>query len=876
MVFLNEHKVVPARYESEGTAKYLWYLDNGASNHMTGDEYVFSSLDKNVGGKVRFRDNSCVVIEGRGSVVLECKNKEQMLLTDVYYIPHLKSNILSLGQATKGGCEVRMKDEFLWMLGHMNFEALKSMTRKQFVTGVPVVDHPTQVCEACLAGKHSRKPFPVATQYRAEQPLQLVSIDLCGPIMPTTQADNKYFMLIVDNCTRFMWVYMLKGKDQAFDVFKQFKEKIENEIGLKIKTLRSNHGGEFTSQEFNIYCGREGITMQLTAPYSPQQNGMVKRRNRSVLNMTRSILKAMSIPQDFWAEGVRHSVYILNRISTKSLNEDTPYEALKGKKPNLAHLRVFGCVGHVKVTKPWLKKLDDRSVPMVYLGAKIGTKGHRMYDVTKRRIVVSRDVHFEKGRKWDWSEYLGEVKTESSNWVEFYVHNDQFQGNVEVEEQNSIEEGSSSQHENLNFPNPDVISSQNEGQIDSSSQQIEVKYGADRQEEEDEIELLLTQEGEPMTYQEAIKEKEWKLAMDEEIQAIEEIKPGLVAKGYVQQLGIDFEEAFAPVARIETIRQAPRAWNLRLDEVLKELGFKRCQREQAVYIKTKGKSHMILGVYVDDLLITGNDSQEIEEFKRQMKQKFEMTDLGLLCYYLGIEVVQTDKGILLKQAAYARKLVQMAGLEECNETKIPMEPGLNLYRVEEGSGVDPTEYRRLVGSLRYVKGTLHYGLNYKRIEGGGLVGYSDRNHLTDTDDGRSTSGNVFYFNGSLISWQSQKQQKVALSSCEAEFMAATLAACQAIWLHGLLEEITGSKQKIVILFVDNKSAIALMKNPVFHGRSNHINTRYHYIRECIEGNQILVDFVCGELQCADVLTKAFPRIRFCEMRFLLGVEDLNK
>ncbi|KAK1432653.1 hypothetical protein QVD17_09551 [Tagetes erecta] len=447
-------------------------------------------------------------------------------------------------------------------------------------------------------------------------------------------------------------------------------------------------------------------------------------------------------------------------------------------------------------------------------------------------------------------------------------------------------------------------------------------------------------------------------------------KARLVAKGYVQQLGIDFEDTFAPVARMETIRlilalagkmgwlvyhldvktaflhgdlketvyvkqpegyerkgeehkvykltkalyglkQAPRCWNIKLNGVLKELGFKRCAHEQAVYVRVKGIDILILCVYVDDLLLTGNNQAEIDVFKEEMTNKFEMTDMGLLCYYLGIEVIQNEEGILIKQSAYAEKLLEVAGMKGCNETKVPMEAGLKLHKDDQGNEVDPTHYRRLVGSLRYlthtrpdilyavgyvsrfmqepkeshmkavkhliryIKGTTHYGIKYKRTGGGTLIGYSDSNFVTDSEDGRSTSGNVFFYNDCAVSWQSQKQKTVALSSCEAEFMAATLAACQAVWLHGLLEEITVKQQEIVTILVDNKSAIQLMKNPVFHGRSKHISPKYHFIRQCVDKNQVQVDFVSGNMQKADVLTKALPLIKFAEMRFMLGVEDLE-
>lgn len=145
----------------------------------------------------------------------------------------------------------------------------------------------------------------------------------------------------------------------------------------------------------------------------------------------------------------------------------------------------------------------------------------------------------------------------------------------------------------------------------------------------------------------------------------------------------------------------------------------------------------------------------------------------------------------------------------------------------------------------------------------------------DLDDRRGTTGTLFYFSDNLVTWSSQKQQTVALSSCEAEFMAATSAACQAVWLRNLLKDLTGWESSSVKLYVDNKLAIELMKNPVFHGRSKHIDTKFHFIRECVEKEIITVEHINGEEQRADVLTKALPRIKYIEMRNLLGVKNLE-
>ncbi|KAC9145043.1 hypothetical protein E3N88_46293 [Mikania micrantha] len=218
-------------------------------------------------------------------------------------------------------------------------------------------------------------------------------------------------MLIVDDHSRFMWAYMLKEKREAFGKFKTFKAMVETQFQKRVKSLRTDRGGEFTSGEFNQYCEEEEISRQLTIPYTPQQNGIVERRNRTILNCTRSILKGMKMPQCFWAEAVRHSLYVLNRLPTKILKDHTPYELLKGRRPNLEHLRVFGCVGHVKRPLNQVKKLDDRSTPMVHLGIEPRTKGYRMLDVSKGSIVVSRDVTFEESQSWEWGKSEGSKET---------------------------------------------------------------------------------------------------------------------------------------------------------------------------------------------------------------------------------------------------------------------------------------------------------------------------------------------------------------------------------------------------------------------------------------------------------------------------------
>ena len=290
---------------------------------------------------------------------------------------------------------------------------MKTMITKKLVVGLPQLQIEKETCVSCLRGKEIRKTFPQASSYRATSVLELIHGDLCGPITPSTAGRNRYVFVLIDDHSRYMWTILMREKNEAFTKFKRFKSIVEQETGTTIKTFRTDRGGEFTSKEFNDFCVESGIKRHLTAPYSPQQNGLVERRNRTLLEMTRSILKHMNIPNWLWGEAVRHATYLINRVSTRTLEGLVPYECYKGKKPNIDHLRVFGCIGYVKIDKAHLKKLDDRSRALVHLGTEPGSKAYRLFDPATRRVVVSRDVVFDEERGWKWSETEKTEETES-------------------------------------------------------------------------------------------------------------------------------------------------------------------------------------------------------------------------------------------------------------------------------------------------------------------------------------------------------------------------------------------------------------------------------------------------------------------------------
>jgi hypothetical protein len=215
---------------------------------------------------------------------------------------------------------------------------------------------------------------------------------------------NLYFLLLVDDMSRFMWLTLLRLKADAPTAIMTFQARVERETGKKLKVLRTNNGGEFTSVQFGEYCAGEGIQRHYSAPYTPQQNGVVERRNQMVVNTARSILHARGMPGYFWGEAVHTAVFLLNRSPTTALDGMTPYQAWYEKKPPVHYLKVFGCVAYIKQLHPHPSKLEDRGQKVVFIGYESTTKAYRFYDPKTERVRVSRDAIFDESARWDWAD----------------------------------------------------------------------------------------------------------------------------------------------------------------------------------------------------------------------------------------------------------------------------------------------------------------------------------------------------------------------------------------------------------------------------------------------------------------------------------------
>lgn len=192
---------------------------------------------------------------------------------------------------------------------------------------------------------------------------------------------------------------MIKRKSDVFNIFKKYKAYIENQSSRKIKVLRTDGGGEYTSKEFLEFCDEAGIVHEFTPPYTPQHNGAAERKNRTIMNMVRSMLKCKDLPQNLWSEAASTTVYVMNRSPSKRLNGVTPKEAWSGIKPNVKHLRIFGAICYKHIPDQLRQKLDDKGERMVFLGYH-ETRGYRLFDPRTKQIAISRDVEFDEFKNW--------------------------------------------------------------------------------------------------------------------------------------------------------------------------------------------------------------------------------------------------------------------------------------------------------------------------------------------------------------------------------------------------------------------------------------------------------------------------------------------
>ncbi|GKE20162.1 retrovirus-related pol polyprotein from transposon TNT 1-94 [Tanacetum coccineum] len=664
----------------------------------------------------------------RGNIIgKDTISNDSLKIDNVEHVDNLRFNLLSIGQICDNKCRVtfsehdseitkdgkvigrgirkkglyvmklgnKPKDKIclatidenstLWhrRLGHANMRLIQLLASKELVRNLPKLKFDQHFCDACKIGKQAHASHKAKNIVSTTRCLELLHMDLFGPSAVRSYGGNRYTLVIVDDYSRYTWTKFLKDKTKAFDQFEIFSKKIQNQLGCTIVSIRTDHGREFDNEvQFGEFCNANGITHNFSALRTPQSNGVVERKNRTLQEMSRTMLNEQSLPQKFWCNAVDTSTYILNRILIRAMLGKTPYELLRGRKPTLDYFRVFGSKCFILNTKDYLTKFDPKSYEGIFLG----------YSQTSP--LVDDDLDEEEAIKF----------TEKKN-----LENNIVDETLEIDKIVNIKES-------RNHPLENVIGNLNQRTLRSQAQNQSNFF-------------CFISTIEPKNVNEALTDDSWIVVMQEELNQfiandvwelvpqprnmiiigtklgfgisfdkngiVSRNKARLVDQGYNQQEGIDYDETYAPVARLESIsnllnmlvrldfkaihmdvkstflndfineevyvaqppgfidfekpdhvyklkkalyglKQAPKAWYDRLKAFLIKHEYKMRMIDNTLFTKKKSSNLIIIQIYVDDIIFGSTCQDMCDEFAKIMNDEFEMSMMGELNFFLGL------------------------------------------------------------------------------------------------------------------------------------------------------------------------------------------------------------------------------------------------
>uniref|UniRef100_A0ABD2WT57 Integrase catalytic domain-containing protein n=1 Tax=Trichogramma kaykai TaxID=54128 RepID=A0ABD2WT57_9HYME len=957
---------------SDLVSSEAWISDSGATNHMSANRQHFATYAPfPIPQRVETANMNIILAYGCGNVDVQVLVDNKWLnaqLTDVWYVPEVGHQLFSVRQATKygnkviydsDGVEIQCDNKVVatgrlegtvyimnmrvctrnapvtvnvattedqlqgWheRLGHQDKRHVRKILSQQGI--LTKYKDATSFCDGCVLGKSHRKPFHTR-QDRPQKVGELINSDVNGPMSTTSIEGYRYYVVFKDDYSRYTRIFFMREKSEVAKYLDIFLNECDNH-NHKVKIFRSGGGGEFDCKRVREILQNRGIELNLTCPYTPEQNGVSEQSNRYVVELARSMLTVSKMSKSFWTHACETATFLINRTGKSGVPDKSPIELWSGKSfKSFDYLRIFGSDCYVNIPKQFRSKFDDKAVAGKFIGYLNEKDGYKIWVPSKNRVVNSRNVDFRPEKLCTNDSEIELYLNSTDEKEENHIKNDD---SIAEEFLDALDDGGSTEEENSE-EEEDKSESKIDIQATSQNTRPVRKIHTPKKLADYEVGYKISnvtnrkansawacmmeaveQDIEPTNFHDAVNcsnSDNWIQAMQEEMKAFEEnqtwklvhppagkhvidnrwvlrikYKPDgtvdryrarLVARGMLQRAEIDYEETFSPVARYDSIR---------------------------ALIAIAANERLTLGQFdIKSAFLYGKIDSEI-----YMTQPQGFDDGSGRGHW-----TRSSSGFAITQRTYAKKILERFGMSECNVAKTPV---INQqFSTGENDTLDEKiPYRSAVGSLmylccatspdiafavsraaralsspthqdwiavkrifRYIKGTIDFGLCYTSSTKG-LCAYTDADYAGDLKTRRSTNGFVAMIGHAAVSWTSQLQKSVALSTTEAEFVAASEGAKELVWLNRLMSEINSQEKHTPTLFVDNASAIKLVKNHEFHKRTKHIEVRYYYIRELYLKGDIRLEHVCSEEQLGDMFTKPLTSVKFNNMCSNIGLRE---
>nr|GEV39007.1 hypothetical protein [Tanacetum cinerariifolium] len=804
--------------------------------------------------EVAFRRNTCFVRNLEGVDLLKGNRT-----TNLYTI-----NLDEMASASPICLMARASSTKSWLwhqrLSHLNFDTINKIAKNDLVSGLPKFKyHKEHLFPSCEQGKSKRASHPPKPVLNSRQRLHLLHMDLCGPMRIASINGKWYVLVIMDDYSRYTWVYFLRSKDEAPKVIKTFLKRITILLQSPVIIIRTDNGTEFKNQVLKEYFDSVGISHQLSFVRTPQQNRVVERRNQMLVEAARTMLIFSRAPLFLWAEAIATVYFTQNRSIIHRRFNKTPYELINGRKPNISFLHVFKDLCYPKNDCEDIGKLGAKGDIGFFIALAFEQRSSkpRLQSITSRKISSGLDLTYAlstiitqqptKGEldllfKAMYDDYIGgQPSTAPQTVLVAQAHQVRQTPTTSTSIAYTAPTPTNSSSQATNFPN----TSQDVDGINSQQQ-------------------LSTME--PKNVKEAMTDPAWIESMQEELLQFKRLDSHLVVRGYRQEEGIDFEESFAPVARMEAIRiflafathksftvfqmdvktaflhgtlkedvyvcqpkgfidadhpshvfklkkalyglkQEPRAWYNELSMFLLQNHFFKGTTDPTLFIRRFVDDILVVQVYVDDIIFGSTHPRYTQLFSDLMKSRFEMSMMGEMMFFFGLQVNQSPCGIFINQSNYVLEILKKYGMESCDPVGTPIEIKDKLELDQYGIPVNATKYHSMIGALmdltssrpdivhatclcaryqakptekhlkevkrifRYLWGTVNTGLWYTKDSSFELTGFSDVDYAGCKDTFKSTSCGAQFLREMLVSWSSKKHDCTTLSTAKAEYVS---------------------------------------------------------------------------------------------------------